>query len=245
MKRRFLVKAAALCAVLTFGFTASGFAQVKSTVETQTENDWLVCSCGKTMQEHQDEIAAADTSTLDYLNCSCGGRLIEEPIYTSAGEYTGESTNCKHSPVGMDYEKICTVTYEVTCSRCTLSAQRQEQKAVWECDFLDGPRMRNEVSTPSREVSTEVHQEEIALPEENEEAKSTPCSYCGGNVTENLAGASTWVFTGEERLCAHGTIGGYDKEMSRTVIYQMKCSDCDIGSDRVVPEITWECHGVV
>lgn len=244
MKRRWLVKAGALCAVLTFGVTASGFVQAKSSAGTQAENAWLVCSCGKTMQEHQDEIAAADTSTLDYLNCSCGGRLIEEPIYTSPGEYTGESTNCKHSAVGMDYEKICTVTYDISCSRCTLSAQRQEQKAVWECDFLDGSRMRNEVSTPARETSAEAEKEESAVTEENE-GKLTPCPYCGGSVTEDLVDASPWAFTGEERFCSHGTIGGYDKEMSRTVIYQTKCNECGIGSDRVAPETSWECHGVV
>ena len=244
MKRRFLVKAAALCAVLTFGFAASGFAQVKSTVETQTENDWLVCSCGKTMQEHQDEIAAADTSTLDDLNCSCGGRLIEEPIYTSPGEYTGESTNCKHSPVGMDYEKICTVTYEVTCSRCTLSAQRQEQKAVWECDFLDEPRVQNEVSTPASETSAEAEQEEPAVTEETAAEKVIPCS-CGGKRVESLLFASEWGFTGEKQPCTHGTIGGYDKEMSRVVVRQTKCNECGVGSDEVIPETTWECHGVV
>lgn len=245
MKKKFLVKAAALCAVLTFGFTASGFAQAKNTDVQQSENDWLVCSCGKTMQEHQDEIAAADTSTLDYLNCSCRGRLIEEPIYTSTGEYTGESTNCKHSPVGMDYEKICTVTYDITCSRCTLSAQRQEQKAVWECDFLDGPRMQNEVSTTGRETSAAADKKEATVTEENSEAEAAPCSYCGGDVTENLVDASPWAFTGEERFCAHGTVGGYDKEMCRTVIYQTKCRECGIGSDRVVPETSWECYGVV
>ena len=241
MKRGLFVKVVAFCAVLTFGFTASGFAQAESSAKTQTENDWLVCSCGKTMQEHQDEINAADTSTLDYLNCSCGGRLIEEPIYTSTGEYTGESTNCKHSPVGMDYEKICTVTYNIICSRCTLSAQRQEQKAVWDCDFIDGPRMQNKVSTPVSETSAEAQQEEPAVTEE----QVTPCAYCGGSVTKNLVDASPWAFTGEERFCAHGTIGGYDKEMSRTVIYQTKCNECGIGSDKVVPETSWECHGVV
>ena len=244
MKRRFLVKAAALCAVLTFGFTASGFAQVKSTVETQTENDWLVCSCGKTMQEHQDEIAAADTSTLDYLNCSCGGRLIEKPIYTSPGEYTGESTNCKHSLVGMDYEKICTVTYEVICSRCTLSAQRQEEKAVWHCDFIDGPRMQNEVSTPASETSAEAQQEATAVTEETTEEEVGLCS-CGGKRVESFLFASEWGFTGEERFCTHGTIGGYDKEMSRVVLRQTKCNECGVGSDEVIPETTWECHGVV
>ena len=244
MKRRFLVKAAALCAVLTFGFAASGFAQVKSTVETQTENDWLVCSCGKTMQEHQDEIAAADTSTLDYLNCSCGGRLIEEPIYTSPGEYTGESTNCKHSPVGMDYEKICTVTYEVACSRCTLSAQRQEQKAVWECDFLDEPRVQNEVSTPASETSAEAEQEEPAVTEETAAEKVIPCS-CGGKRVESLLFASEWGFTGEKQPCTHGTIGGYDKEQSRVVLYRAACNSCELASQRVETETSWACYGVV
>lgn len=133
--------------------------------------------------------------------------------------------------------KVCAVTALLSVA-FTASAFAADKTSE------DGVYVKNNVSVSSCEVNAEACQDETSVPEENPDARYIPCPYCGGSVTEGLAAASSWVYTGAERLCAHGTIGGYDYEKSRTVIYQTKCSGCGRGSDRTVTETTWECHGV-
>ena len=109
----------------------------------------------------------------------------------------------------------------------------------------DGVYVQDNVSVSGCEVNAEARQDETALPEENEEAKSTPCSYCGGRIVESVIFTAPWGFTGVQRPCAHGTIGGYDKEQSRVVLYRAACNSCELASQRVETETSWACYGVV
>ena len=82
------------------------------------------------------------------------------------------------------------------------------------------------------------------MTEENAAEKVIPCS-CGGKRVESLLFASEWGFTGEKQPCTHGTIGGYDKEQSRVVLYRAACNSCELASQRVETETSWACYGVV
>lgn len=107
----------------------------------------------------------------------------------------------------------------------------------------DGVYVQDNVSVSGCEVNAETRQDETAVPEEDPEARYIPCS-CGERIVESVIFTAPWGFTGVQRPCAHGTIGGYDKEMNRVVVYEMRCNRCGVTSQRTVTETTWECHGV-
>lgn len=133
--------------------------------------------------------------------------------------------------------KVCAVTALLSVA-FTASAFAAEKTSE------DGVYVRNNVSVSSCEVNAEACQDETSVPEENPDARYIPCPYCGGRIVESVIFTAPWGFTGVQRPCAHGTIGGYDKEMNRVVVYEMRCNRCGVTSQRTVTETTWECHGV-
>ena len=108
----------------------------------------------------------------------------------------------------------------------------------------DGVYVQDNVSVSGCEVNAEARQDETAVPEEDPEARYIPCS-CGERIVESVIFTAPWGFTGEKQPCTHGTIGGYDKEQSRVVLYRAACNSCELASQRVETETSWACYGVV
>lgn len=134
--------------------------------------------------------------------------------------------------------KVCAVTALLSVA-FTASAFAADKTSE------DGVYVKNNVSVSSCEVNAEAYQDETSVPEENPDARYIPCPYCGGRIVESLLFASEWGFTGEKQPCTHGTIGGYDKEQSRVVLYRAACNSCELASQRVETETSWACYGVV
>ena len=107
----------------------------------------------------------------------------------------------------------------------------------------DGVYVQDGVVMCSCGTSIKAHREEMAALAESPEARNIPCS-CGGRLVESLLFASPWDFTGAQRPCVHGSLGGYDKERYRNLIYRTTCNRCDISFQRTATETQWACHGV-
>lgn len=133
--------------------------------------------------------------------------------------------------------KVCAVTALLSVA-FTASAFAAEKTSE------DGVYVKNNVSVSSCEVNAEACQDETSVPEENPDARYIPCPYCGGRIVESLLFASPWDFTGAQRLCVHGSLGGYDKEQYRNLIYRTTCNRCDISFQRTATETQWACYGV-